>query len=96
VTQGTVLAVAEGSDGQVTAITIRLDRRRYEVAGGGESVPMVANVPWMDAIGESHGGNRPSCLPTGSYGQRIEVAVLDVRGHGGWFDRVVTWVHCLS
>jgi hypothetical protein len=97
VVQGTVSAVAADSDdGDVTAIAIRFDGHDYLTPGEGESVPVVANLPWTDATGKNFAGGRPVCLAPGTYGQRVEVGVLDVRGEGAWDSRLVVWVHCLS
>jgi hypothetical protein len=97
VVQGTVSGVAAESDaGEVQAIAFRFDGRDYVGPGEGESIPVVADVPWTDAAGENHQGDRPACLAAGEYGQRVELAVLDVRGEGHWTSQLVVWVHCLS
>jgi hypothetical protein len=97
VVRGTVSGVAADSDdGDVTAIALRFDGRDYVTPGEGESIPVVAHVPWTDAAGDNHGGDRPTCLAAGKYGQRVELGVLDVRGKGAWSSQLVVWVHCLS
>ncbi|MFG2040633.1 hypothetical protein [Dactylosporangium sp. NPDC048998] len=97
VVRGTVSGVAADSDnGDVTAIAFRFDGHDYATPDEGESVPVVAHVPWTDAAGENHGGDRPVCLAPGKYGQRVELGVLDVRGEGNWYTQLVVWVHCLS
>ena len=97
VVQGTVSGVAADTDeADVTAIAFRFDGRDYVTPGEGESIPMVARVPWTDATGETHEGDRPVCLAASRYGQRVELGVVDVRGSGDWSSRLVVWVHCLS
>jgi hypothetical protein len=97
VVQGTVRGVAaESADGDVKAIAFRFDGHDYDAPGDGESVPVVTDVPWTDAAGENFEGDRPTCLADGKYGQRAELAVLDVRGEGNWATQLVVWVHCLS
>ena len=97
IVRGTVSGVAADSDGAgVTSIAFRFDDRDYVTSGEGESVPIAAHVPWTDVAGETHEGNRPVCLAAGSNGQRVELALLDVRGEGAWPSRLVVWVHCLS
>jgi hypothetical protein len=99
VVQGTVRGIASDSpDKQVRAIEFRFDGVDYPTPGGGEDVVVVADVPWTDAAGNNYGGIRPVCLADGKYGQRVELAVLDVRGEGNWYSQsqLVVWVHCLS
>jgi hypothetical protein len=97
VVQGTVRGVAADSpDGEVHAIAFRFDGHDYVTPGEGESVPVVADVPWTDAAGQNYGGTRPTCLADGQHGQRVELGVLDVRGEGNWSSQLVVWVHCLS
>jgi hypothetical protein len=97
VMQGTVAAIAAHSDdSDVAAIAVRFDGHHYVTPGEGESVPMVADVPWTDAAGQTHGGDRPACLAAGKYGQRVELGVLAVRGTGSWYSQLVVWVRCLS
>ena len=97
VAQGTVRGVATDSPGgDVKAIAFRFDGHDYATPGEGESVPVVADVPWTDAAGNDYGGSRPACLADDRYGQRVELGVLTVRGQGEWSSRLVVWVHCLS
>jgi hypothetical protein len=94
IVRGEVRAVsADSPTADVQAIAFRFDGRTYATPGEGESVPVVADVPWTDAAGAHHGGDRPACLVTG---QRVELAVLDVRGQGEWAPNLVVWVHCLT
>lgn len=96
VVQGTVRGVAADSDeADVTAIAFRFDDRDYATPGEGESIPVVTRVPWTDATGENHEGDRPACLAAGRY-DRVEIGVLDVGGSGIWSSQLVVWVHCLS
>lgn len=97
VVQGTVRGVAaDSAEGEVEAIAFRFDGHDYSTPGEGESVPVVADVPWTDATGQTHGGTRPICLADDKYGQRVELGILDVRGEGNWSSQLVVWVHCLS
>jgi hypothetical protein len=97
VVQGTVQGVAsDPPDGEIKAIAFRMDGHDYPTPDGGESIAVVADVPWTDAAGNNYGTNRPVCLADGKYGQRVELGVLDVRGEGQWPTQLVVWVHCLS
>ncbi|MEV6927833.1 hypothetical protein AB0M46_25490 [Dactylosporangium sp. NPDC051485] len=97
IVQGTLSGVAANSgEADVAAIAFRFDGHNYATPGEGESVPVVAHVPWTDAAGGGHGGDRPACLAADKYGQRVELGVLDVRGEGAWSSQLVVWVHCLS
>jgi hypothetical protein len=97
VVQGTVRGIAlDSPDGEVKAIAFRFDGHDYVTPGEGESVPVVADVPWTDAAGNNYGDARPVCLADGKYGQRVELGVLDVHGKGNWSSQLVVWVHCLS
>jgi hypothetical protein len=87
VVQGTITAVS--SDG--TAIGFTEDGGHRE----GESL-LVAGDLWTDREGANFGGTPPTCLTPGSYGQRVELAILDLQGHGKWPDKLIVWVHCLS
>ncbi|WP_204071763.1 hypothetical protein [Planotetraspora phitsanulokensis] len=87
VVQGTITAV--NSDG--TAIGFTEDGSDRE----GEGI-LVAGDSWTDRKGANFGGTPPTCLAPGSYGQRVELAILDLQGHGNWPDKLVVWVHCLS
>ncbi len=93
----TVSGVAAESDqGDVQAIAFRFDGRDYAGPGEGEGIPVVADVPWTDAAGQDHQGDRPSCLAAGAYGRRVELGVLTVGGEGPWTTQLVVWVHCLE
>jgi hypothetical protein len=97
VVQGTITGIAtDSTDGDVQAVAFRFDGRHYVGPGDGESLPVVADVPWTDAAGEGHQGDRPACLAAGTTGQRVELAVLQVRGEGSWSRELVVWVHCLT
>ncbi len=87
VVRGTITAV--NADG--TAIGFTEDGGNRE----GEGL-VVAGDSWTDREGANFGGTRPTCLAPGSYGQRVELAVLDLRGRGNWPTKLVVWVHCLS
>jgi hypothetical protein len=87
VVQGTITAV----NSDVTAIGFTED------GGGraGEGLPM-AGDSWTDREGANYGGTPPTCLVPGSFGQRVELAILDFHGQGNWPNKMVVWVHCLS
>ncbi|HEX5995273.1 MAG TPA: hypothetical protein VFY84_09055 [Jiangellales bacterium] len=87
VVQGTITGV--NSDG--TAIGFTEDGSDRE----GEGI-LVAGDSWTDREGANFGGTPPTCLAPGSYGQRVELAILDLRGQGDWPTKLVVWVHCLS
>ncbi|KAB1914075.1 hypothetical protein [Micromonospora sp. AMSO31t] len=84
---GTVTGV--NSDG--TAIGFTADGGDRD----GEGLALVADIPWTDAAGEDHGGVRPSCLAPGSFGQRVELGILEFSNNHGP-SKVVVWVHCLA
>ncbi|MGC5285560.1 hypothetical protein [Micromonospora sp. DT231] len=88
IVQGTVTAV--NSDG--TAIGFTADGGDRD----GEGLPLVADIPWTDAAGETYGGTRPTCLAPGSFGQRVELGILTIRDSGHGPSRVVVWAHCLA
>ena len=92
IVRGTVRAVNE----DVSAVSVSLGGRHYEVAGDGEGLQLVHDVPWTTTDGKTRSGDEPACLAPGSSGQRVELALLDVGGQGNWPDRVVVSVRCLS
>lgn len=91
-----VQATVFGVNRDLTAVAVQIDGRTYTPGSGGESLPLVTDLLWTDADGADHGGQPPSCLLPGSSGQRIELALLELRGQGSWPRQVVVWVRCLS
>lgn len=89
-------ATLAGHPWQVKGIAFRFDGQNYPTPAEGESVSVVADMPWTDADGTNHGGTRPDCLADGKYGRQVELGVLDVRGEGPWASQLVVRVHCLS
>ena len=87
IVQGTVTGV--NSDGTAIGFTVDGGDRH------GEGLALVADIPWTDAAGEDHGGVRPTCLAPDSFGQRVELEILDFRNDRGP-SKVVVWVHCLA
>ena len=90
IVRGPISGVAAESDqGDVQALAFRFDGRDYAGPGMGEGIPVVADVPWTDAAGQDHQGDRPSCLAAGAYGRRVELGVLTVDGEGPWTSQLV-------
>ncbi|MCW3820707.1 hypothetical protein ONA91_40410 [Micromonospora sp. DR5-3] len=75
-----------------TAIGFSADNGHRE----GEGLVLLGEVPWTDASGADHQGSRPTCLAADSYGQRVELGIIDLHGTGGWPTKAVVWVHRLS
>jgi len=61
----------------------------------GEGIPLAA-ISWIDAQGRSYGGVQPECLLPGSYGQKVELAILELSMPGDWPQKLIVGVHCLS
>jgi hypothetical protein len=87
VVRGTITAV----NADVTAIGFTQDGTDREGAG----LPLALDY-WTDRDGHNVGGRPPVCLTPGSSGQRVELAILDVRGGRHGFGKLVVWVRCLS
>jgi hypothetical protein len=87
-TTGTVTAVNQDS----TAIGFTAD-------GGnrtGEGMAITTHF-WIDRDGKSYGGDTaPACLQPLTHGQRVELGVLDIRGHGPGPAKLIVWVRCLA
>jgi hypothetical protein len=51
---------------------------------------------WRNSKGEDSCGVPPTCLQTGTSGQHVELAIVDLGGPGPWPGRVAVWIHCLD
>ena len=86
-----VQGVVTGVSGDGTSVGFTEDGGQRE----GEVIPLAA-ISWSDAQGRGYGGVQPECLLPGSYGQRAELAILELRTPGDWPQKLIVGVHCLS
>jgi hypothetical protein len=87
VVRGTITAV----NSDVTAIGFTQDG----TDGQGEGLPLALDY-WTDRDGNNVGGRPPTCLRPGTSGQQVELGILDVRGEGQGYSKLVVWVRCLT
>jgi hypothetical protein len=90
-------AVPDVIEGTVTGVTDEGRRIGFSGVDGrqGEGIPVDITC-WTDKLGVSQCGTPPDCLRPGTFGQRVELAVVDLTKGGGWQPRIAVWVHCLE
>lgn len=97
VVRGTVTGVND----RMTAIGFRPDGPEgRRLRGGGAGMILAGELTWRDADGNLHEGGVPPCLQPGlSYGQRVELGIIEIRPDSDSppaLTKVVVWVRCLS